>query len=195
MLRPLRRIYLFVVAIFCGAVIAALTGMLGRIYMYTRPGIRPRIEKQLIQEYNYLKTLLDASSTKQKTITPGYSDFISSEWPVMTLSLFCYGARNLALARPEYKEEAAHYMKIAIERVITPEYYHFIIDHFGDPFISEDIKDNAFYLGHVVMMLACYREATNDDSLDGFFHTFAEWFFTNYQQYPTYCLESYKYLT
>lgn len=168
--------------------------MLVTVMLYTFSDPRSMIEKEIIKEYNYLKTLLDNPGTKKKTTTDGLANFESSEWPVMTLSLFCYGSRNLAFSHPELKPEIVLYMRKAIERVMTPEYYHFIISHYGNPF-EEDIRDNAFYLGHVLMMLASYREVAEDDYFDPYFQKFAKSFYENYRNTENKCLESYRGLT
>ncbi len=153
------------------------------------------IPRDIALEYNYLKFILDASDKKIKTTTDGFSNFASSEWPIMTLSLGAYGMSNIAKKYPELKKEVSSYIRKAIERAQKPEYYNFVIDHYGDPFHSKEIKDNAFYLGHFVLMLALYREISADNQFDDLFHKFAYVFYKNFKQSPTFCLASYAGLT
>jgi hypothetical protein len=161
-------------------------------YNIVFPYNKSRLQKELIQEYNVLKSLLDKPDPKTKTITDGWRDFQSSEWPFQVLSLFCYGTRNLVKAGILPRQEAAQYMKKALERAMQPEYYNFIVGHFGDPFHSEEIKDNAFYPGHFTNMLALYREVSGDASFDDWFHKFAQAFYENFKLSPTGCLDSYS---
>ena len=162
---------------------------------YTFGDVRGEVESNLIKEYNYLKSTLDKSTAKKIEETDGLTGFKTSEWPMMTLSFFCYGARNLAIARPELKPEISLYMRKAIDRAMTPEYYHFIVSHYGDPFKDGKIKDNAFYLGHFVMMLSCYREVAEDGYYDELYDKFALSFFENIMDSQTASLESYRGLT
>ncbi|MFC1704284.1 hypothetical protein ACFL1E_05860 [Candidatus Omnitrophota bacterium] len=153
------------------------------------------IPRDVIQEYNYIKSMLDKSDSKKKTFTDGLSNFMGSEWPIMTYSLASYGMRNLAITYPDLKEEASGYIQKAIERTKRPEYYNFIVEHYGNPFHSDEIKDNAFYLGHFTLMLALYREVSGDDQYDELFHKFAYGFYVNFKESPTVCLTSYPGLT
>lgn len=150
-----------------------------------------RINRELISEFNYLKSLTDEPDKKEITTTDGYSDFTSSEWPLMTLSLSCYGARNLAMKNPSLKKDVSEYLQKAVKRMMKPEYYYFIADHYGDPFKSDRISDNAFYLGHFVLTLALYREVSGDDKYDDLFHKFCSVFYENFTLSPTLSLESY----
>ncbi|MCP4108127.1 MAG: hypothetical protein GY749_21705 [Desulfobacteraceae bacterium] len=152
---------------------------------------KDRINRELIAEFNYLKSLTEEPDKKKITVTDGYSDFTSSEWPLMTLSLSCYGARNLAMKNPLLKKDVSEYLKKAVKRMMTPEYYHFIVEHYGDPFKSDRIRDNAFYLGHFVLTLAFYREISGDSTYDDLFHKFCLAFYENFKQSPTLSLESY----
>jgi len=154
-----------------------------------------KIPRDVLSEYNYLKAILDAPDKKAKTTTDGLSNFMSSEWPIMTLSLGSYGMSNLAKKSPALKNEVSLYIRKAIERAKKPEYYNFVVDHYGDPFHSKKIKDNAFYLGHFVLMLALYREVSGDNQYDELFHKFAHAFYQNFKQSPTFCLTSYAELT
>lgn len=149
------------------------------------------IKDELFKEYNYLKATLDRPDKKTKTSTDGFEDFASSEWPLMTLSLFCYGTRNLALYDPSIKKEAAAYMAEAIRRAIKPEYYHFITPYYGNPFSTDEIEDNAFYLGHILVMLSSYREISDDTSFDDLFHKFGLVFYENFKKSPTCSVNSY----
>jgi hypothetical protein len=164
-------------------------------YNMVFPYTKQRLKQEIICEYNYLKSLLDRPDPKIKTATDGWSNFQSSEWPLQVLSLFSYGTRNLALAGIIPKEEAALYIKKAVERAMKPEYYNFIVPHFGDPFKDKEIKDNAFYLGHFTNMLALYREVSQDSQFDELFHKFAEAFYQNYKNSPSSCLASYPGMT
>jgi len=149
------------------------------------------IKDEIFMEYNYLKMRLDEPDKKTKTSTDGFKDFTSSEWPLMTLSLFCYGTRNLALYDPSIKKEAEYYIAKAIRRVIKPEYYNFITPYYGNPFSTDEINDNAFYLGHVLVMLSSYREISDDSSFDDLFHKFSLAFYHNFKESPTCSLDSY----
>ncbi|MFH1875620.1 MAG: hypothetical protein ABH865_01855 [Candidatus Omnitrophota bacterium] len=164
-------------------------------YNMVSPYNKERLRYEVIGEYNYFKSLLDKPDTKTKTVTDGWNNFQPSEWPFQVLSLFTYGTRNLAQAGIIPKNEASRYMKIAIERAMKPEYYNFIVPHFGDPFKDAKIKDNAFYLGHFVNMLALYREVSGDSAFDELFHKFAHAFYINFKANPYSCLASYPGMT
>lgn len=159
------------------------------------PYTHARLAHEVVGEYNYLKSLLDKPDTKIKTTTDGWVNFQPSEWPFQVLSLFTYGTRNLAQAGLIPKDEASRYMQIAIERAMKPEYYNFIVPHFGDPFKDEAIRDNAFYLGHFTNMLALYREVSGDARFDGLFRKFSRAFYENYKANPFNCLASYPGMT
>ena len=186
---------LFVIVYLCLLIILCNTAF--NITMnLLRVGDRNGIPRDVIQEYNYLKSILDKPSAKKKTVTDGFSEgFEDSEWPVMTLSLTSYAMSNLVVKDPSLKEEVSGYLKKAIDRVMLPEYYHFTVDHYGDPFKGEKIGDNAFYLGHFILMLAVYRDVSGEGDYDELFHRLALGFYENFKNSPTRCLTSYTDMT
>ena len=192
-LKPRLKCFLTVIALIVDIIFAVIFGWiwLRLNYNIIFPYNKSRLQKELVCEYNALKSLLDKPDPKTKTVTDGWHNFQPSEWPFQVLSLFCYGTRNLVMAGIIPRQEAALYMKKALDRAMQPEYYHFIVAHFGDPFHSDSIKDNAFYLGHLVNMLALYREVSGDAAFDKWFHKFAQAFYENYNLSPTSCLDSY----
>lgn len=193
---PMPRVFKIGVLVFRTVVCFALLYVFVNIGFHINSGfLNPvsgsRIPADIRQEYNYIKAILDSPDPVPQMEKQGSTIFMTQEFAIMIPSLAAFGMRNLALKDPSLRLEAASYISKAIEQLKNPKCYRFLVNQFGDPFKDENIRDNAFYLGHLTLALAYYREVSGDSRYDELFHRFAKAFYQNYKNSPTLCLNSY----
>jgi hypothetical protein len=83
-------------------------------------------------------------------------------------------------------------MRLAIEETMRKRCYGYVVKRYGDPFDeSNELRNNALYLGHLNMMLGCYRQVSGDDSYDRLTNRISKALYNGVMASPTYSIESY----
>jgi hypothetical protein len=154
-----------------------------QIYHFPEPDV---IRKRV----NYLQRIVN------EPLKPGSSILAlgneNYEWMLFSYSFSSYAMTNLAIHDPTYRNQAVKIIKTSIERALEPIIY----SSFGindSLFKSDSIPGySVLYLGHLNLMLGCYRliskdtiyDCLNDKISKSLFQRYSKSEFLNLESYP-----------
>jgi hypothetical protein len=115
----------------------------------------------------------------------------SYEFMLFTYAYSTYALTNISIRDSLYKDRAVALIRESVLRVLDPQIYSSY--GIGEPFIHSDtIPDySVLYLGHLNLMLGCYRLLSGDDSFNRLNDNISESLFRRYERTPFLNLESY----
>jgi hypothetical protein len=145
--------------------------------------------QELEQRVNYLQRVINEPLDSSSEIV--ILGLANKEWALFSYSFSSYAMTSLALRDTAYKQRAAQIIKSAIDKVLD----EIISGHFG----AENIvlhKDSVppysvLYLGHLNLMLGCYRLIAQDGSYNNLHDAVSRSLYTRYKEATILNLESY----
>ncbi|MCF8298315.1 MAG: hypothetical protein K9J13_12280 [Saprospiraceae bacterium] len=145
--------------------------------------------KEIIKRVNYLERVIQEPLNSQSEIMNlGYGN---SEWMLFSYSFSTYAFTNLAIRDTSYKKQAVKNIKTSIERVLSSEISSsFAIE--SQTLIKDSLPSySVLYLGHLNLMLGCYRLLSNDNSFNIINDNISKSLFQRYKACEFLNLESY----
>jgi hypothetical protein len=116
----------------------------------------------------------------------------SGEWMLFSLSFSVYGLTNVSFQDSLLKPQAVRIIGEAISKTMTEEVYkYYTVKNMG-PLHPVDSEFSVLYLGHLNLMMGCYRLLTNDGKYDELNDSISKSLFTRFRNSKTICLESYE---
>jgi len=98
------------------------------------------------------------------------------EWALLSCSMYSMALCNLAFLYPDLREELAQEIQALIGRVLQKSYRQFDIDAWHEDPLDSLLSENGhlWYLGHLNLMLTCYRLTGGDTRYDTLTHRISE---------------------
>lgn len=115
----------------------------------------------------------------------------SLEFMLFSYAYSSYALTNLAVKDSVYKERAVSLIKESILKVLDKRLYspYYVENNLLE---LDSIPDySVLYLGHLNLMIGCYRLLSDDDSFDKLNDNISESLFRRYNETESLCLESY----
>ena len=143
-------------------------------------------QKEINKRLNYLKRVVNEPLDDQSEVMK--LGRFNHEFLLFSYSYASYAVTNLAVRDSAYTPEAIALIKTAIQRVYQPKVaLSFGIQVGGKPGKSTSV----LYLGHLNLMLGCYRRLSSDTTFDHLNDSLSSALANRYQQTDYLQLESY----
>ncbi len=147
-------------------------------------------DKELKQRVNYLARVVNEPLEENYEIYElGYE---SSEFMLFTYSFSSYALTSIALKDKSYRKKATEIIGRSIVHVLNQEIY----STYGipkSPFFMDTIPDySVLYLGHLNLMLGCYRLISGDDRFNTLNDKISQSLHSRYSNTECMNLESYS---
>lgn len=152
---------------------------------YEYPG-KEDIDKRV----NYLERVINEPLDKDSEIMRIGKES-SLEFMLFSYAYSSYALTNLAVKDSTYKERAVGLIKESILKVLDKRLYspYYIENNLME---LDSIPDySVLYLGHLNLMIGCYRLLSDDNSFDSLNDNISESLFHRYKETEFLCLESY----
>lgn len=149
-------------------------------------------KENLNRRVNYLKRVLDeAASPTSDMVLISKENF---EFPLFSYAFTSYAMTNLAFLNEEYIVRAEYVIKKSIEKVL--EYNVYRTYGVDSVFYTLDSlpEYSVLYLGHLNLMLGCYRLISEDTLYNNLNDRISRSLFQRYQNSSYFNLESYPHL-
>lgn len=139
---------------------------------------------------NYLERTINQPLDKEAAIMRLGKES-SLEFMLFSYAYSSYAMTNIAIRDSVYKQRAASLIKESISKVLDKRLYSpYYIDN--DLTKLDSIPDySVLYLGHLNLMIGCYRLLSDDDTFNDLNDKISESLFRRYNQKEFLCLESY----
>jgi hypothetical protein len=138
---------------------------------------------------NYLERIIQEGSGPATAL--GRLGAQNPEWALFTLSFTTYGLANVAAHDTSFRAEARQYMGLAIRQVLSDN----IRQPFDAPgqqvYASYSLPNSVLYLGHLNLMLGCYRQLVANSPYWGLHDSLSAALYRRYAHEPAGNLESY----
>jgi hypothetical protein len=146
-------------------------------------------KKEINQRVNYLERVISEPLVAENEIYElGYE---SAEFMLFTYSFSSYALTSIALDDEFYRDIATKIIGKSIVKVLNKEIY----STYGvnqSPYFADTIPDcSVLYLGHLNLMLGCYRLISGDNRLNILNDKISKSLYTRYRNTPFMNLESY----
>jgi hypothetical protein len=163
----------------------------GQILSYSKAVNNPFIpdDEELELRLNYLDRVVAESSNSESEISLlGRQNY---EWSLFTFAFTSYAYTNLVLQDSSLKKRGEEVIKLSIIRFLGKNQREsFNIDI--KELFKTDIPDySILYLGHLNLMIGCYRLISSDDSFDQINRNISESLIKRYNESSYLLLESY----
>ena len=118
-----------------------------------------KITKSDIKQMNHLNELVDEKDFS--------SEWLNGQSGVLLNSAFhSYALTNMAISEPKLKDTAADYIQKNIETLLSDKVYDEMLVLAGKKGDEKPFVDNAMYLGHLNLMLGCYKLISDSTEYD-----------------------------
>ena len=153
----MKRMKLKITIVFLAALFVFTLILSAQKYKYPKP-------KEIEKRWNYLERVINEPQNESSEIRQLGKEFF--EWEFFTYAFSTYAFTNLALHDSIYLERAEKNIKTCIERVLGNR----IARNFSvipNKLLIDTIPEfSVLYLGHLNLMLGCYRLISNDTIYD-----------------------------
>jgi len=151
-------------------------------YKYPKP-------EEIIKRINYLQKAIEEPLDNNNDILKlGHEN---PEWMLFSYSFTSYAMTNLAIANGIYKSRATKIIKASIEKVLNPKVYACF--NLRESTFKMDTSEfvSVLYLGHLNLMLGCYRLISEDTSYNSLNDNISKYLYFRYSKTRFLNLESY----
>lgn len=145
---------------------------------------------EINKRLNYLERVINEPLDNNSEIVK--LKYESSEFMLFTYAYSAYAFTNLIVRDSNYKSRLAPLIRECIEKSMA-----FVVSsQYGinkDALLSDSIPDySVLYLGHLNMMIGCYRLVSDDASFNVLNDNISRSLYNRYNKSPFLCLESYS---
>lgn len=133
-------------------------------------------EKDLLERRRFLLNRVARHDFGPKDIPAVIASPFREELAISTLSMTTFALTNLAFIYPDTQFESKHAIKRMIEAMLTDQIRHFEVLWWGHDPLSDlqSTKGSIGYLGHLHLMLGCYRLLGGDSEFDNLYTEISE---------------------
>ncbi|MBL7973565.1 MAG: hypothetical protein JNJ85_01545, partial [Candidatus Kapabacteria bacterium] len=114
----------------------------------------------------------------------------SKEWVLFTLSYSCYALTNCAYLDSTFKQRAVQHIDKAIQQAMSSQVSRYFTNH-NPCLLSIDSNASVLYIGHLNLMIGCYRKLTRDTKYDKLNEVLSLSLYNRFCDSKFMCLESY----
>lgn len=146
--------------------------------------------QELKLKINYLSKVINEPFSPQSELITIKKQ--SNEFLLFTLAYSSYAMTNIAMLDSTFKPKAINLIDSAIQKALTETVYNnYFIDN--NPFKTEiDINGSVLYLGHINLMMGCYRLLSNNPKYDTLNDRISTSLFNRFKNVEYLCLPSYN---
>jgi hypothetical protein len=147
-------------------------------------------EKEIELRTNYLQRCMAEPLDEKSELLSLQNE--SSEFMLFACAYSAYAMTNLAVRDSNYRYDATKLIKNAIKKVLEPKIsYPYNVP--GDLYESDSIpKLSVLYLGHLNLMIGCYRLVSADTTYNSLNDMISHSLFKRFSETSYMCLESYS---
>lgn len=146
--------------------------------------------QELNLKINYLSKVINEPFSPQSVLISIKKQ--SNEFLLFTLAYSSYAMTNISMLDSTFKPKAINLIDSAIQKALTEIVYNnYFIDI--NPFKTEiDINGSVLYLGHINLMMGCYRLLSNNPKYDTLNDRISLSLFNRFKNVEYHCLPSYS---
>ena len=152
---------------------------------FSRPTYHYPDSDELRRKAHYLERIISTPEAE----TPELLALGNTEWSLFSMSYSVYAFTNMAQLDSSFRPEAAHYTRLAIQKMLTDR----IAQAFRNPHaaIAADSVTSVLYLGHLNLMLGCQRLLDPASPYKALHDSLSASLHRRLAAAPSHCLESY----